>query len=264
MLRPIVPTSPLSLLSRLSVYRSRTTVRARRGQSTCLLDDKMRLAWLVLLCAEAAIAAARTRPARGVYAASTAHSAAMGPATSLFLVPLHNGHIGRPRLSELGGLNSLDGSSESNGSTLSRRVSGSLLLQVAQGRERPGGAAGAFFSCLASFVGWLVGSFLFSPQSLSSTTLFSFSLSLPLFPGGDLDCRPFRAAENATKWVVFIKGGGWCTSIADCYERSFSTLGSSRSYAPTLDLSSKGGLVSDDPSVRAIYNSCAGTPSHLD
>lgn len=41
--------------------------------------------------------------------------------------------------------------------------------------------------------------------------------------------------ENATKFILFWEGGGWCQSEQDCAERATTPLGSSESYAPTMD-----------------------------
>mmetsp|Transcript_55505 Transcript_55505/g.130988 ORF Transcript_55505/g.130988 Transcript_55505/m.130988 type:complete len:373 (+) Transcript_55505:1-1119(+) len=38
---------------------------------------------------------------------------------------------------------------------------------------------------------------------------------------------------DPTKWVVFHQGGGWCSSDDNCYDRSLTTLGSSKSWGPT-------------------------------
>jgi len=39
--------------------------------------------------------------------------------------------------------------------------------------------------------------------------------------------------DDASKWILFFEGGGWCESAQDCYARSFTALGSSSSYAAT-------------------------------
>jgi len=39
-----------------------------------------------------------------------------------------------------------------------------------------------------------------------------------------------------TKWQIHHEGGGWCTSVADCYGRSQTGLGSSKGYTATIDL----------------------------
>uniref|UniRef100_A0A6B2L7Z4 Pectin acetylesterase n=1 Tax=Arcella intermedia TaxID=1963864 RepID=A0A6B2L7Z4_9EUKA len=61
--------------------------------------------------------------------------------------------------------------------------------------------------------------------------------------------------SGADKWFIFHQGGGWCTSLADCYARSKTALGSSSGYPQTLDLADEGGYFSDDPTANpAFYN----------
>lgn len=36
--------------------------------------------------------------------------------------------------------------------------------------------------------------------------------------------------ENASKYIIFWEGGGWCTSFSDCQDRSLTPLGSSKTY----------------------------------
>jgi len=55
------------------------------------------------------------------------------------------------------------------------------------------------------------------------------------------------------KWQIHHEGGGWCTSVADCYARSQGGLGSSKTYAQTMELGF--GYMSNDPNVIAMmYN----------
>jgi len=42
--------------------------------------------------------------------------------------------------------------------------------------------------------------------------------------------------SGANKWLLFHEGGGWCTSLNDCYGRSNTALGSSKGYAQTMNL----------------------------
>jgi hypothetical protein len=43
--------------------------------------------------------------------------------------------------------------------------------------------------------------------------------------------------SNASSFLFFLEGGGWCQTLSECAERAKTNLGSSTSYAPTLDLS---------------------------
>ena len=47
------------------------------------------------------------------------------------------------------------------------------------------------------------------------------------------------AGENASSFIIFFEGGGWCESEADCLARSATPLGSSKSYAPTTSWSQR-------------------------
>lgn len=64
---------------------------------------------------------------------------------------------------------------------------------------------------------------------------------------------------NKTKFVVYFEGGGWCGSkdlastIESCYQRSSTTLGSSKTYPQTMDLASWG-LLSGEPTVNSLYH----------
>jgi len=61
------------------------------------------------------------------------------------------------------------------------------------------------------------------------------------------------SGSGADKWLIFHQGGGWCTSLADCYGRSLGKLGSSKTYPPTEDLG--GGYFSKDATVNPVmYN----------
>jgi hypothetical protein len=42
--------------------------------------------------------------------------------------------------------------------------------------------------------------------------------------------------DGATKWFIFLEGGGLCDSVEDCTARSTTGLGSSKDYAATMDL----------------------------
>ena len=46
--------------------------------------------------------------------------------------------------------------------------------------------------------------------------------------------RPASNPNSNTKWKIHFQGGGWCTSLSDCYSRSQSILGSSKFFTPWL------------------------------
>lgn len=53
-----------------------------------------------------------------------------------------------------------------------------------------------------------------------------------------------RLSQNASApWIVAIEGGGWCYNETSCYQRSLTDLGSSKTWAPQVQLS---GIESDD------------------
>merc|ERR1719272_1689321 len=59
--------------------------------------------------------------------------------------------------------------------------------------------------------------------------------------------------SGANKWYVHHQGGGWCESLDDCLSRSKGGLGSSKSYAPTMQLG--GGYFSSDQTENPLmYN----------
>ena len=51
------------------------------------------------------------------------------------------------------------------------------------------------------------------------------------------------AAADSKSWEIYFQGGGWCYDKEDCWGRSSTGLGSSKSWAPT---SSIGGIMSSD------------------
>jgi len=61
------------------------------------------------------------------------------------------------------------------------------------------------------------------------------------------------SGSGANKWFLHHQGGGCCGSLQDCYARSLTGLGSSKSYGKTADLG--GGYFSTDPKVNPLmYN----------
>jgi len=59
--------------------------------------------------------------------------------------------------------------------------------------------------------------------------------------------------DGVRKWFLHHQGGGYCTSLADCYGRSQGGLGSSKSYSNTMDLG--GGYFSNNAQVNPLmYN----------
>ena len=48
--------------------------------------------------------------------------------------------------------------------------------------------------------------------------------------------RPATTAATNSSWVIFMKGGAWCTSAADCAGRSRTSLGSSTKFPPTYSV----------------------------
>lgn len=56
----------------------------------------------------------------------------------------------------------------------------------------------------------------------------------------------FFKGTQSNKWVIFFEGGGWCglddpnSTLADCYARSQTDLGSSKNYPASLSLKGAG------------------------
>jgi len=59
---------------------------------------------------------------------------------------------------------------------------------------------------------------------LVNTSAFPLALTLDGTPGGFW----WLPGAASTKYVIHLQGGGWCTSLDDCFARSQTTLGSSR------------------------------------
>ena len=57
--------------------------------------------------------------------------------------------------------------------------------------------------------------------------------------------RKSTSSAEASKFVVYFQGGGWCYTLQDCKRRATGPLGSSSSYPRTL--ASKGGIVDPNP-----------------
>lgn len=58
--------------------------------------------------------------------------------------------------------------------------------------------------------------------------------------------------DGAKKWILHLGGGGWCNSSSDCYNRSFTLLGSSRAWPKSTGLN---GFLSDNSTVNPhFYN----------
>lgn len=56
--------------------------------------------------------------------------------------------------------------------------------------------------------------------------------------------RPASAPQNASRFVVYFQGGGWCYTLDDCRSRSMGGLGSSKSYPD--EQGDLGGVISGD------------------
>ena len=62
--------------------------------------------------------------------------------------------------------------------------------------------------------------------------------------------RPGQA-EGRDKWILHLKGGGWCNDRAGCLQRSLTMSGSTKDYP---DSSSLEGFLSDDPQVNPDFH----------
>ena len=39
-----------------------------------------------------------------------------------------------------------------------------------------------------------------------------------------------KSTTGSTNWLIHLQGGGWCVSLDDCFKRSLTPLGSSKTY----------------------------------
>eukprot|EP00051_Salpingoeca_urceolata_P027562 m.482060 g.482060 ORF g.482060 m.482060 type:complete len:396 (+) comp22419_c0_seq1:238-1425(+) len=63
--------------------------------------------------------------------------------------------------------------------------------------------------------------------------------------------RKSPGGTNATKWVLYFKGGGWCYTEESCASRSRGELGSSKHFPKTFGF---GGVLEQDPSLNPFAN----------
>ena len=67
-------------------------------------------------------------------------------------------------------------------------------------------------------------------------------------------------ATDPERWTMHLQGGGWCTSVQDCFGRSNAALGSSKSYKTDMDQILAGydggahGVFSSDPAVNPDFH----------
>lgn len=62
----------------------------------------------------------------------------------------------------------------------------------------------------------------------------------------------YGAGQHATDFIVYLEGGGWCTSASDCASRATTALGSSKQWPASLTLD---GFLSDDLTVNPAFAS---------
>eukprot|EP01046_Picozoa_sp_COSAG06_P054611 COSAG06_NODE_9782_length_1819_cov_1.097093_1_plen_97_part_10 len=56
---------------------------------------------------------------------------------------------------------------------------------------------------------------------------------------------------NASRFIIFLEGGGWCFSVAECAGRRHGGLGSSKGYQPRQAM--------DEHEENCLSLSCSGT-----
>ena len=61
--------------------------------------------------------------------------------------------------------------------------------------------------------------------------------------------------ENASKFIVFMEGGGWCFSISDCQRRRGGGLGSSNDYKPGRTKPDLGGVMGYNSTTNPDFHS---------
>ena len=60
------------------------------------------------------------------------------------------------------------------------------------------------------------------------------------------------SATGSDDWMFYTQGGGWCTSVEGCYNRTLTILGSSTQLPDTM--TDRGGLLSSDCAVSPLCN----------
>lgn len=63
--------------------------------------------------------------------------------------------------------------------------------------------------------------------------------------------RRAPSPDHIHKWVVFLEGGGWCSSLDECLERSRTQLGSSKKFKEQILFDTKKNLIRPTREVRA-------------
>ena len=58
---------------------------------------------------------------------------------------------------------------------------------------------------------------------------------------------------NASRFIIFLEGGGWCFSVAECAGRRHGGLGSSKGYQPGNAASDKGGVMSFNSTINPDF-----------
>ena len=59
------------------------------------------------------------------------------------------------------------------------------------------------------------------------------------------------SGKGSDKWILHLLGGGWCNSTSECYNRSYTDLGSSKRWPLTHSLN---GFLSDEPEVNPDFH----------
>ena len=102
-----------------------------------------------------------------------------------------------------------------------------------------------------SFVGVAAFAAVLASCSMASMNIVTLPDAVVKMGAMCMDGSPaayyFRAAsspENATKWVLFFQGGGWCYKEEECAVRAPTHRGSSKYMPTTID---EGGMMSEDP-----------------
>ena len=63
------------------------------------------------------------------------------------------------------------------------------------------------------------------------------------------------SGDGANKWILFLVGGGWCSSTISCYEESFGRLGSTANETLWPPVGQLFGIMANDSAVNPdFYN----------
>ncbi len=67
--------------------------------------------------------------------------------------------------------------------------------------------------------------------------------------------KPQVNSINASKYIIYFQGGGWCYTVEECFARSITSIGSSKSYEKIITSDSKGGIINSNETSNPNFHS---------